>query len=54
MPDFIFEANIAHYKELLAAETDARKIAILQKLLAEERAKLADWHAKNRRPTAAE
>ena len=33
MPDFIFQANIAHYKELLATETDARKIATLHKLL---------------------
>ena len=47
MPDFIFQMNIAHYKELLAAETDARKIATLRKLLAEEEAKLADWHAQN-------
>ena len=47
MADFIFRANIAHYKELLATETDARKIATLRKLLIEEEAKLADWHAKN-------
>jgi len=47
MADFIFRANIAHYKELLATETDARKIATLRKLLVEEEAKLADWHAKN-------
>ncbi len=54
MPDFIFQANIAHYKELLATETDAQKIAILRRLLAEEEAKLASWHAKNSRPKAAE
>ena len=42
MPDFIFQANIAHYKELLANETDARKIATLRKLLHEEEAKLAE------------
>ena len=54
MADFIFRANIAHYKEQLASESDARKIAMLQKLLAEEEAKLADWHARNPRPTAAE
>ena len=36
MPDFIFHANIAHYKELLAVETDAHKIAMLHKLLVEE------------------
>jgi hypothetical protein len=53
-PDFVFEANIAHYKKLLAVETDARKIATLHKLLAEEQAKLVDWHANNPRPKAAE
>jgi hypothetical protein len=42
MANFIFEANIAHYKELLASETDAGKIAMIQKLLAEEEAKFAE------------
>lgn len=51
MADFIFKANIAHYHELLAAETDARKIATLRKLLAEEEAKYAEWRAKNRKPS---
>ena len=41
MPDFVFQANITHYKELLALETDAQKIAMLRRLLAEEEAKLA-------------
>ena len=54
MTSFIFEANIANYKELLASETDARKIAMLHKLLAEEEVKFADWRAKNPRPKAAE
>lgn len=54
MPDFIFEANIAHYRELLTTETDTRKIVILRKLLAEEQTKLADFHAKNPRSNAAE
>ena len=48
MADFIFKANIAHYKELLSAETDERKIAVLRKLLAEEEAK--EWRAKNPTP----
>jgi hypothetical protein len=39
MPDFIFEANIAHYKKLLPRETDVGKIAMLQELLVEECAK---------------
>ncbi|WP_170991451.1 MULTISPECIES: hypothetical protein [Bradyrhizobium] len=47
MADFIFKANIAHYNELLATETDARKIEMLHKLLAEEEAKLADWRKQN-------
>lgn len=54
MPDFIFQSNIAHYKALLATETDARKIAMLHKLLEEEERKLTDWQAKNPRPKAAE
>lgn len=54
MADFIYTANIAHFKELLATETDARKIVMLQKLLAEEEAKLAEWRAQNPRPKAAE
>ena len=54
MASFIFEANIVHYKELLASETDARKIAMIHKLLAEEEAKFADWHANNPSPKAAE
>ncbi len=48
MQDFIFQANMAHFKELLATETDARKIAILRELLAEEEAKFAEWRAKPR------
>jgi hypothetical protein len=52
--DFIFLANIAHYKELLATETDARKIAMIRRLLEEEEHKLTEWQAKNPRPKAAE
>jgi hypothetical protein len=52
MADFIFKANIANYKEQLASETDARKIATLRKLLAEEEAKYAEWRKQN--ATAAE
>jgi hypothetical protein len=50
VPDFVFQANIAHYKELLARETDPEKIAVLRKLLAEEEAKLAAWQASDRKP----
>jgi hypothetical protein len=52
MSAFIFSANIAHFKELLATETDARKIATLRLLLVEEEAKYDEWRAKN--PRAAE
>ena len=54
MPNFVLQANIAHYKELLAIEADAKKIAMLHKLLAEEEAKLAAWHRQNPSPKAAE
>ncbi len=54
MADFILQANIAHYNELLATETDARKIATIRKLLVEEEAKLAEWRAQQPRPKAAE
>ncbi len=54
MPDFVFKANIAHYRELLAIETDAGRIATMHKLLAEEEAKLTKWHAENPTPKAAE
>jgi len=50
MADFIFQANIAHYLELLATETDARKIIMIRKLLAEEEAKFAEWRARNQGP----
>ncbi|MCC8980578.1 hypothetical protein [Bradyrhizobium acaciae] len=54
MADFVFRANIAHYKELLETETDARKIETLRKLLAEEEGKLAQWLAQNRKPPGKE
>lgn len=50
MPDFVLQANISHYKEMLAKETDPEKIAVLRKLLAEEEVKLAAWQASNRKP----
>jgi hypothetical protein len=54
MSNFIFEANISHYGKLLATETDAKKIAMLHKLLAEEEAKFAEWRANSPKSTAAE
>ncbi|UFX48188.1 hypothetical protein HAP47_0016595 [Bradyrhizobium sp. 41S5] len=40
MADFIFTANIAHFKDLLGTETDAVKIAMLRRL--SERAHVTD------------
>jgi hypothetical protein len=37
MPWFIFEANVAHFKERLEKETDPRTISTIRKLPAEER-----------------
>ena len=54
MSDFIFKANIAHYEKLLATETDARKLAALRRLLAEEEAKFANWRENNPKSNAAE
>jgi hypothetical protein len=44
----------AHYKDLLATETDARKIAIIRKLLEEEEHTLTEWQAKNPKRKAAD
>lgn len=54
MPDFIFRANIAHFENMLVTETNPEKISVIHKLLAEEKAKLADFHARRRRSDAAE
>jgi hypothetical protein len=49
MPEFIVQANIAHYKQLLEVETDARKIAMIRRLLEEEERKLTEYRARNPR-----
>lgn len=54
MSNFIFEANIAKYKKLLVTETDAKKIAMVQKLIAEEKAKFCEWRGQNQKPNTAE
>jgi hypothetical protein len=46
MKDFIFQANITHYKRLLLTETDAQRTATIRTLLAEEEVKLTDSEAK--------
>lgn len=50
MANFIFDSNIAHFKECLASENDPEKARVLKKLLAEEKAKLADWCAQESKP----
>jgi hypothetical protein len=41
MPDWIANSNIEHFKKLLQTEKDPRKRAMIERELAEERAKLA-------------
>jgi len=46
MEDFVERQNIAHYVEQLKTEIDPIKRAMLQTLLAEEKAKLASFGKK--------
>ena len=41
MPEEIAKANIEHFKKLLVTETDAKKRAVIERLLADEELKLA-------------
>jgi hypothetical protein len=41
MPEEIAKANVEHFKKLLQTETDAKKRAVIEQLLAEEEAKVA-------------
>ena len=41
MPEKIAKANIEHFKKLLETKTDAKKRAMIERLLAEEELKLA-------------
>ncbi len=50
MPDFVFRANIAHFKNRLITATDPEQITLLRKLLAEEEEKLAQWYADRQKP----
>jgi hypothetical protein len=38
MPEEIAKANVEHFKKLLQTETDAKKRAVIEQLLAEEEA----------------
>jgi hypothetical protein len=42
MPDWIFRANIEHFKKMLETEKDPGKQRVIEWELAEERAKLAE------------
>ena len=44
----IIELNIAHYRELLRGEMDAAKRRTVERLLAEEQAKLANLRNERR------
>lgn len=46
MQRFIVQANISHFRKLIAEETDPKKLESLQKFLAEEEAKLATLDAR--------
>ena len=41
MPQEIAKANIEHFRKLLETETDAKKRAVIERLLREEEQKLA-------------
>jgi hypothetical protein len=45
----VAQLNIAHYKRLLATETDQAKRELLVRLLKEEEAKLAEAEARHRK-----
>jgi hypothetical protein len=42
MKKFVAEQNIAHFKHLLDSEPDERQRALLQRMIAEEEAKLGE------------
>jgi hypothetical protein len=52
MERFIARQNIEHYRRLIEAERDPRQIALLQRMLAEEEARLneAESRASERHP----
>ncbi len=41
MPEEIAKANVEHFEKLLETKSDAKKRAVLERLLAEEELKLA-------------
>jgi hypothetical protein len=51
MDHAVARLNVEHYRRLLASETDEQKRRVLQKLLAEEEAKLGGVAARERKRT---
>jgi hypothetical protein len=49
---FVAQLNIDHYREMLAAESDANKRKLLEQLLAEEEVKLAAEKQKSKEQKA--
>jgi hypothetical protein len=49
MPKEIAKANIEHFKNLLKTELDARKRAVIERLLAEEEQKLVALNKQDER-----
>lgn len=49
MPVEIARANIEHFKKLLETESDAKKRAVIERLLAEEELKLAALNKRKER-----
>jgi len=41
MQVFVARLNVDHFRQMIAAETDSKKLEILRRLLAEEEMKLA-------------
>ena len=52
MRKFVARANVVHYREILAVETDGEKRKLVEKLLAEAEAELAATKEKDREQKA--
>ena len=52
MRSWIARANIEHFRKLLETDTDARKRAVIARLLTEEQTKLAAIEAAQRKAKA--
>jgi hypothetical protein len=50
MQIYVARLNIEHFRQLIGRETDARKLELLRRLLAEEEAKLTQLLARSVAP----